>query len=232
MPADEERQQRILDAAARLFVHYGYDKTTVSEIAQAAGVSKGAIYLHFKSKDDLFETLLIREMKAFAEEWLLVTDQDPRGGTIAAMYRNMLYALSANPFMSAIFRQDSQIFGSYLRKPGNLFRAQSFSGTRHEFVQMMQEAGAVRSDIDPAVIAHVMNMLAYGLISMENIMAKEDIPPLDDVIEGISLLMDRALTPAGGADSEAGKAIIRQISDAARRRFEEGDYRGNEWTNT
>ena len=56
--ADPDREQRILDAAADLIAHFGYDKTTVDDIARRAGVSKGAIYLHFKSKDDLFEGLL------------------------------------------------------------------------------------------------------------------------------------------------------------------------------
>ena len=64
---NEQREQRILDAALDLFVHYGYDKTTVSDIAHEAGVSKGAIYLHFESKDDLFEALLIRELTLYSE---------------------------------------------------------------------------------------------------------------------------------------------------------------------
>lgn len=80
-----EREQRILKAAVDLFIHYGYDKTTVSDIARAAGVSKGAIYLHFKSKDDLFEGLLIREMTTHAEKWLELIEADPKGGTIGGM---------------------------------------------------------------------------------------------------------------------------------------------------
>ena len=60
-PAQYEREQRILDAASRLIAHYGYDKTTVSDVAREAGVSKGAIYLHWKSKTALFEALLFRE---------------------------------------------------------------------------------------------------------------------------------------------------------------------------
>ncbi|MEM7028378.1 MAG: helix-turn-helix domain-containing protein, partial [Chloroflexota bacterium] len=38
---NKEREERILDAASNLFVHYGYDKTTVDDIAREAGVSKG-----------------------------------------------------------------------------------------------------------------------------------------------------------------------------------------------
>jgi AcrR family transcriptional regulator len=62
--ANKEREKRILDAAAALFTHYGFDKTTVSDIAAEAGVSKGAIYLHFESKENLLEALLLRELQA------------------------------------------------------------------------------------------------------------------------------------------------------------------------
>ncbi|MBZ0302601.1 MAG: TetR/AcrR family transcriptional regulator [Anaerolineae bacterium] len=217
------REQRILDAAAELFAHYGYDKTAVSDIAREAGVSQGGIYLHFDSKEALFEALLIREMRTYAESWLQRLDADPKGGTIAGMYRTMLYALNASPFMTAMFRQDRRVFGSYLRKPGNFF--QHFQGggrpsPRFEFVQLMQEAGAIRQDLNPKVVTHIMNMLAYGLVAMDEVVPAEEIPPMEDLIEGIADFMDRALTPDDGGNQEAGKAIIRQISDAARQQFE------------
>lgn len=85
----------------------------------------------------------------------------------------------------------------------------------------MQDAGAIRQDIDPKIIAHIMNMLAYGLVAMDEIMAAEFIPPADDVIEGIAEIMDRALTPDDGGNNEAGKAILRQISEAGRQQFEQ-----------
>ena len=56
-----QRAERILEAASDLFAHYGYDKTTMEDIARAAGVSKGAIYLHFRGKEDLFDALIARE---------------------------------------------------------------------------------------------------------------------------------------------------------------------------
>ena len=219
--SNEARKHRILDAASDLFVHFGYDKTTVSDIAREAGVSKGAIYLHFDSKDDLFEALLLRAMVKYGEQWLTLIDEDPKGGTIAGMYKNMLYALSSSPFMSILLKRDGRVLGNYLRKPDTILRSSHHRSTRHEFVQMMQEAGAIRKDVDARVTAHIMNMLSYGLVAMSDIMPKEEIPPTEAIIEGIADLMDKALTPADGGDSEAGKAIIKKISEISRQRFEQ-----------
>ena len=218
---NEEREQRILDAAAELFVHYGYDKTTVSDIAREAGVSKGAIYLHFESKDDLFEGLLRREMTTYADKWLELIEADPKGGTIGGMYKSTLYALNSSVFMSAIFKQDGRILGSYLRKPDTFFRKKGNRPTRYDLVKLMQEAGAIRQDIDAKVVAHIMDMLAYGLVAMDEIMDREDMPPTDDLLQGIADIMDRALTPDEGSNSEAGKTAIREIFEAGRQRYEE-----------
>jgi TetR/AcrR family acrAB operon transcriptional repressor len=218
---NEEREQRILDAASHLIIHYGYDKTTVSDIAQEAGVSKGAIYLHFDSKDELFEALLLREMMKYSQYWFALLEADPQGGTMAGIYKNVLYALNRNPFMSAIFKQDRRVLGNYIRKPGNLFQTQGSGSMRHEFLKMMQDAGAIRSDIDTKVYAHIMNMLAFALVSMDDVLNPDDIPLMADLIEAIAEIMDRALTPENGADSEVGKAIIRQISEVSKQQFEQ-----------
>jgi TetR/AcrR family acrAB operon transcriptional repressor len=219
---NQEREQRILDAAANLFAHYGYDKTAVSDIARDAGISQGAIYLHFESKDDLLEALLIRELRKFAESWHESVQADPDGGTIAGLYKNMLYTLHKSGFMSAMFKQDRRVFGSYLRKPDNFFRRSAAGGEqggRYAFVKMMQDAGLVRPEINPKVAAHIMNILAYGLVGMDDIVPETDIPPLDALIEGIADFMHRALTPEGGGDSEAGKVIIRELFAAGRQQL-------------
>jgi len=54
----EETRQRILDVAARLFSDKGFDATGVAEICDASGVSKGAFYHHFPSKQTVFLQLL------------------------------------------------------------------------------------------------------------------------------------------------------------------------------
>ena len=64
----EETKAHILDAALDCFSERGYDATGVAEICQRAGVSKGAFYYHFASKQALFVALL--------EQWLAALDRE------------------------------------------------------------------------------------------------------------------------------------------------------------
>lgn len=50
----------ILDAAFRAFASYGYRRTSMEDIARGAGLSRTALYLHFRSKEDIFRSLAVR----------------------------------------------------------------------------------------------------------------------------------------------------------------------------
>jgi AcrR family transcriptional regulator len=54
----EETRTKILDSAVKLFSNNGYNKASVDDICTEAGISKGAFYHHFKSKQELFLALL------------------------------------------------------------------------------------------------------------------------------------------------------------------------------
>jgi AcrR family transcriptional regulator len=56
----DERRTEILDAAQGLFMGRGYDATTVNDLITAVGISKGAFYHHFASKDDVLRALVWR----------------------------------------------------------------------------------------------------------------------------------------------------------------------------
>ena len=212
--APSVREQHLLDAGARLFLHFGFDKATVADIAAEAGVSKGAVYLHFTSKEALLEALILREMQAYALVWVETVEADPRGGTVGGMYRCALKALNDNAVMSAMLRQDHRVFGNYMKRPGNFLSGSRSGASRKDFVEAMQQAGAIRQDVNPAVTAHIMNMLSYGLVSMAQIMDTSQIPPTEALLEGIGDLLDRALTPADGGNDRAGKVIVREMYEA------------------
>jgi AcrR family transcriptional regulator len=54
----EERPQEITEAAFQAFAEKGYAATRVEEVAQRAGVSKGLLYLYFKTKEELFKAVI------------------------------------------------------------------------------------------------------------------------------------------------------------------------------
>jgi AcrR family transcriptional regulator len=63
----ERSQKQILDAALKLFSHRGYGATSVNDIAEKAGLSKGNVYHHFADKETIFRALLDQYFQAISE---------------------------------------------------------------------------------------------------------------------------------------------------------------------
>ncbi len=76
----EETVQKILDTAERLFVEKGYDRASLQDIIEATGLSKGAIYHHFASKEDIFYSVCDRIGQHNAEVLAKVRDDSSLNG--------------------------------------------------------------------------------------------------------------------------------------------------------
>ncbi len=221
MPDNDQRQQQILDAAAAVIIRLGYDKTTMHDVAEAAGASRRTIYLYFKGKEELFEALLYREYMQYSQTWLDYMEADPRGGTVGGFYRATFRAVNRQPLIAAMLRRDRRVIGNYLRKRDNIFTQMLTGVNPPEFFRALQAAGAIRQDIDAAVILHIVEMLSWGQLTIGDYKPLDQSPPYEAVMEALGDMMDRALLPEGGGNSEAGKAIIRQITVAARTQLEQ-----------
>ncbi len=68
---------RILDAAETCFSRYGFRKATVEDIAAGAQISKGAVYLHFPSKNEVMIALIARNAEAFFEKMVAEAEALP-----------------------------------------------------------------------------------------------------------------------------------------------------------
>src|SRR5215203_1413969 len=55
---DSSKRRQILDGARKVFMDLGFDGASMNEIARAAGVSKGALYVYFADKSRLFEAIV------------------------------------------------------------------------------------------------------------------------------------------------------------------------------
>jgi|GEM_PF-993274 len=205
-PRDPQRRARILGAAARLISHYGYSKTTIEDIARAAGVSKGAVYLHWPSKVELFDELLVFEMRRTLADFWARVQADPLGGQIGPMYRHAVLAMQANPLVCALYTQESRVLGDYMQRRGSARYTQRFLFGQ-DMIRQMQAAGLVRAELDPEVVAYLMSVIAYGFIGIESVVPAEQAPGMEVVAPGLAEAAQRAFGAEGG-DSQAGKQAL------------------------
>lgn len=226
---EKEREQAILDAAARLLLRQGYNKTTMSDVAEAVDLNRALIYFHFKSKDEVVEALIVRELGKYGALWSQTLKADPLGGSVASIYRSMVPTLKHLPLMAAILTRDEQTFGKYLRKPGNLLASLATPITTRDTLQAMQELDVVRQDVNIVAMAFIMDALTPSILQTLSSLREEPDgdserlgkPSYEEVMETMTEMLDRMLTPASGANLEAGKAVLLQGVERARARLTE-----------
>ncbi len=215
----KQRSALILKTASRLMAHYGFDKTTMEDIAREAGVSKGALYLLWSSKDQLFEALLGYEMQRLLDDLQARIEQDPQGGSISNLYRHTLIALRQNPLMCALYARDSRILGDFVRRQDvERYTRRILLG--EESVRQLQAAGLLRGDLRPQVVTYLFTLIALGFLSMGSIFPESETPPLDETGAALAELLRGGLEAPGG-DNARGKRAFVQMIDFMRTQYAE-----------
>lgn len=165
-----ERMGRILAAAAHLFVERGYDRATLREVAKEAGVSTGAVYAYFRTKEDLL--LGICRRQAEAQEGALraaLGSFSLEGGGFEEALAAALAPFLRLPEEEARRREMLNLLFWYesVREPelGALMRGTmgSWREAVAGRVREEQEAGRLRGDLDPEAFATVLFALPFGL---------------------------------------------------------------------
>ncbi len=166
---NEERSDatrtRILDAAIARFTFEGYDATSVADVCHAAGVSKGAFYHHFDTKQEVFVALLepwLAELDAAVTEVLAREESAPRRLIHLATLVNRVTAEGRGriPMFLEFWRQaakDPSVWHVTV-EPYRRFRA--------SFVRLVNEGvdeGSLRP-VDPDLTALVLVSLGVGLV--------------------------------------------------------------------
>lgn len=105
---EQAKHNGILAAAARAFQSFGFKKASIDEIARAAGVAKGTIYLACQSKEDLFYQVLHREIRAWAADVAKILDpRVPAEELLERASRASIEYLDRHPLVRAL------LFGEY-----------------------------------------------------------------------------------------------------------------------
>jgi len=125
----EEARSRILDAASRVFAEKGYHEATMEDVAKQLGVSKGALYLYFSSKERLFEAMSRTAPRAFKEILYSTfnTQANPvesatrffdammkRFGSNPRLSLEILSEASRNPALRRVLRQNQEEYANGL----------------------------------------------------------------------------------------------------------------------
>ncbi|MEM0929153.1 MAG: TetR/AcrR family transcriptional regulator [Pseudomonadota bacterium] len=71
-----EKREAVFDAAASVFAQYGFRRTSMNDIAQAAGISRPALYVLFENKEDLFRQLASNRQNEAISEAVSILEQD------------------------------------------------------------------------------------------------------------------------------------------------------------
>ncbi len=148
-----DKRERILNAAVRVFAHSGFHATRVSEVAKAAGVADGTIYLYFRSKEELlvslFEDRVERLLTFMREELPRRKDGRERLRAIIEMQLGLLEnERDLAEVMTVILRQSTRLMKEYAA-PHFLAYLDAIA----KVVSEGQAAGLFRADVSPHLVA-------------------------------------------------------------------------------
>ena len=191
----EETRQKLLESAFTVLATHGYERATVDEIVREAGFSKGAFYVHFESKEDLFWAMLEGRIDYLQDTMRQALDTTQ---SVAENQRRVLEAIFA------LDREDKHwpaLFVEFVAHAARNERVreklQEMYRRWHSFtVELLEEgrkAGRVREDIDIDFMASVTMALIEGSL-MQSRLAPKPVR-LDAMVEPLSRLLGDWLEP-------------------------------------
>ena len=153
-----EIREKIVDAAIVTFSKHGYDRTKMDDIAETANLSKGTIYLYFKSKEELFYAISENNIKALKEQLsVLFTKSEDLISDSQKFYVNFRKASE----------QSDKVFLETIAESSRNQRLQEMLYHQRmkvldivtEYLKLQIKKGFFRSDID-------IDAVAVGLVSL------------------------------------------------------------------
>lgn len=167
----EQRRGDILDAAQRVFfAHQGIEQSTMDDIARAAELSKGTLYLYFRDKEDLLAAINVRGLHILRE---LIAQAVASPGTALervgllgeAYYR---FAVDHCDFFKVM--NEMRLFihdfdGELDSVQECVALAGAVLGMVAQLIAQGQQEGSIRSDLQPAAVAAVLYGQMSGVLS-------------------------------------------------------------------
>lgn len=193
----EVTRQNLLGAALKVFSRQGYASARLEDVAEEAGVTRGAIYWHFKNKADLYNTLVAETLGGIQS----VVDRAVRqGGTFLEIQRRVMIYITTLPEVDEVYRAVMELT---ILKTGYEPELQEGLRAKNEAAQQVEEElagyfrmgiaiGEVRAELDPVIAARSMmaymnGILLNWLMDQQAFSLRQCVPALIDIyIRGIA----------------------------------------------
>jgi len=173
----ERTRQRIIEAAAQLFVRKGFYGTSIADLAQATGLTKGALYHHFENKDALFFAVVAVARDAWRET--VVRDVLEAGDALtrlAVLFDNHARCISENEtlclVLGSLITEMDGVNPTFMAALEKIYADLTLFIER--IIQKGQAAGQVRPDLDARLAAlNIVGMLRTGCSRILNRMSAD-----------------------------------------------------------
>jgi AcrR family transcriptional regulator len=143
------RSDRILRAVRELVLTVGYPKVNVQDIANAANVGKGTIYLHWDSKDEILDEMLLHEHEQISHQLITRVRREHQRVTLSALGELLYSDVMNNAILRAYNMGDTRMLGrsaAVLGAPDRLGISLVSILTRVEYLEMLRNHGLVVTD--------------------------------------------------------------------------------------
>jgi AcrR family transcriptional regulator len=212
-PRDRQaRAARILDVTAELLLRHGYRRVTIDDIARHADIGKGTVYLHWKTRDELFKAVFEREVLQALEELLRVLRQDPGAWRLHRLARSWFLAIMRRPLLQALFLADAELLGK-LARPASGAHERRHRLVPHAYVRLLAEHGLLREDLDAEGVAYAFLATLEGFIQAEATAGQRQGAGIEDRADLLARTVQRAFETRRSLSPAAEEAIATRVVD-------------------
>ncbi|MEO0432714.1 MAG: TetR/AcrR family transcriptional regulator [Cyanobacteria bacterium J06656_5] len=151
--SQDDTQEKILEAAQRLFARRGYGGTTTRDLAQAAGVAEGTLFRHFENKKAILIEVATRGWVELLTDLLTELSEMANYKAIGKVMRKRMLNLSANTDMLRVCFMEAQ-FHPELRERVQAEVISKMTDVAEAFFQTAMDRGTYRP-MNPRVVARI-----------------------------------------------------------------------------
>jgi TetR/AcrR family fatty acid metabolism transcriptional regulator len=155
-PAPIDKRDSILRAATQVFARRGYFQSQVADIARAAGVAAGTVYLYFRSKDDLLVSIFERTMKeTLAEGRAAIAGVDDPADRLRRIARLHLDRMGRDRDLAVVFQVELRQSTKFMERFSSTY-LRDYLGIIRDTIADGQARGRFRAGVKPTVAAKAL----------------------------------------------------------------------------